>query len=113
VITNQPIKSPQGQTIGEVVLAAPVEVARIKVELAKVADEAVLMGLALPVVLIKGTGQRPTVTVPIDTKAASGVSLVAVLRPDGANQPARTARYAALGLAGVFLAIFLVTILRR
>ena len=99
---------------GEVVIAVPLDLEPIRQRLVDSVHEAVLVGLAVPVVIVKSSGEPGTVvTMPIKTTNIDGqVSLAAIVRAESGTKLALV-RYAAFGLGGVLLSLFLFLVLRR
>lgn len=101
---------------GEVALSVPVDLSAVKERLAAVAGEGIVMGLAMPVVVVKSTGVKgKVVTVPIATKISDAkLSLSAIVQaPKAAGSSLAAVRIGGFGLAGLFFLLALVALLRR
>ncbi len=105
-------------TIGQVVLAAPITLDTVKGRLADQTLGASITGLGSPIVLVPDGGKPSTnVVVPIQTKqqTTGALSLVALIPPPApvtSSNTVQLARYGCMGLAGLLLVIFLVSLLR-
>ena len=99
---------------GEVAIGVPLDLEPIRQRLADSVHEAVLVGLAVPVVIVKSSGEPGTVvTMPVKTTNIDGqVSLAAIVRAESGTKLA-IVRYAAFGLGGLLLSLFLFLVLRR
>lgn len=116
VITTATIPSPEPKIGGEVALAMPIDLTAIQKRLADRVDEAVITGLTIPVVLIKSNGRAgAVVTLPITTTVGdSKLALTAIIRPQTATGASvKNLQIGAFGLAGLFVVIFFVVLLRR
>ena len=106
----------QSDITGEVVLSVPVDLAAIKERLATVVDEGIVMGLTIPVVVVKSTGVKGNVvSIPIATKVSDAkLSLSAIVQPPKAAGTSVVAiRAGGFGLAGLFFLLSLVALRRR
>lgn len=100
---------------GEVAIAVPLDLEPIRQRLAASVNEAVLVGLSVPVVIVKSSGKAGTVvTMPVNTTAIDGqIKLAAIVQADDSGSQLALVRYAAFGLAGLLLSLFLFVVLRR
>src|SRR5207247_1461817 len=118
-IANAPVTNTDKKVTGEIVLAVPVELAPVKKRVAEQTTQATIIGLAAPVGLVAGRGGGPQLTVPIETETHAAISLQAsVAEPPGApragkNNLVRFGGFACMALAGIFLAVFVASALRR
>jgi hypothetical protein len=106
----------QSDITGEVALVVPVDLSAVKQRLAAVVDEGIVMGLAMPVVVVKSTGVKgKVVTIPIATQVSDvKLSLSAIVQPSNAAGSSLAAvRIGGFGLAGLFFVLFLVALRRR
>jgi len=115
VVVSAKVTAPSSDITGEVALSVPIDLGAIKDRLAAVVDEGIVMGLAIPLVVVKSTGVRGNVvSVPIATKISDAkLSLAAIVRPATAAGSLNAVRLGAFGLAGLFGVLFLVALLRR
>ena len=115
VVVSAKVTAPSSDITGEVALQVPIDLGAVKDRLAAVVDEGIVMGLAIPLVVVKSTGVRGNVvSVPIATKISDAkLSLSAIVRPAKAASSLGAVRLGAFGLAGLFAVLFLVALLRR
>jgi hypothetical protein len=115
VTTTAQVTSIEPTIGGEVSLSAPIDLAAIRQRLAGQVEEAVIAGFAIPIVLVKSTGQTgQVVTLPIaSTLANANLSLSAIVRPHRASSALPQIRLGLFGLAGLCAVVFLVSLLRR
>ena len=119
VVVNVPISNQAGAVAGELVLAAPVDLARIKAHLPQRALSAAITGFPTPIPL-GGTatqaGQQLSLPIHTALATASPLMLATVIAAAPiADQPMwyRASRGIGAGLAALFVIIFLISLLVR
>lgn len=115
VIASAKVASPEPSISGEVALSAPIDLAPIRARLIDQVEEAVITGLAIPIVLVKSKGVTGNVvTLPVASSVADAkLSFSAIVRPPEASSLLPQIRLGVFGLAGLFGLLFLVSLLRR
>jgi len=115
VTTSVNVPSPEPTITGEVSLTAPIDLAPIRQRLGDQVQEAVITGLAIPVVLVKSTGVKGNVvSFPIATSLGDApLTFSAIVRPHVSTSQLPQIRLFAFGFAGLFALLFLVSLLRR
>ena len=115
VISTAKVASPEASIGGEVALSAPIDLAAIRARLADQVEEAVITGLAIPIVLVKSKGVKGNVvTLPVASSVADAkLEFSAIVRPNVATSSLPQIRLGVFGLAGLFALLFLVSLLRR
>ena len=119
VVVNVPISNQAGKVAGELVLAAPVDLSRIKAHLPARVLSASIAGFGTPIPLADAapqTGQQ--LSLPIHTAIATAAPLLlatVVAAPPIPDQPMwfRASRGVGAGLAALFVIFFLVSLLMR
>jgi len=122
VVVASAIPSQRPGLSGELLLAVPVDLEPMKKRVADHAQEAQLVGLAVPIAFGAGPGTGGTkLTLPIPTDSHVTLQLEAIVAepaPTTPGSPPRSAslgvaRYACMGLAGLLLVGFFATSYRR
>jgi hypothetical protein len=115
IVVGAKVTARDSDIAGEVGLTVPLDLTAVKEKLAAVVDEGIVMGLAMPIVVVKSTGVKGNVvSVPIATKVSDAkLSLSAIVRPPKAARSLVAVRIGGFGLAGLFFLLFLVALLRR
>ena len=117
VVVNAPISNQAGAVAGELVLAAPVDLARIKAHLPPRALGASITGFPTPILLGGNAAQAgQPLALPIHTALATAAPLVlatVIAPPPLPDQPTwyRASRGVGAGHAALFVIIFLVSLL--
>jgi hypothetical protein len=119
VVVNAPISNQTGTVAGELVLAAPVDLTRIKTHLPQRALSASITGFPTPIPL-GGTATQAgqPIVLPIHTAIATAPPLMlatVIAAAPLADQPMwyRASRGVGAGLAALFVIIFLISLLVR
>ena len=123
VLVSMPVTTQQQRVGGALVIAAPIDLETIRKRVAPHALAVTLEGLALPVVLVDGdpatAGKRVTIPVTTGNDVKGGALILAATIPatSAAAGPVGSslgaARFAAWGVGGLMLVIYLVGLLRR
>ncbi len=115
IVVGAKVTAPHSDIAGEVALSAALDLTAVKERLAAVVDEGIVMGLSMPVIVVKSTGVKGNVvSIPIPTKVTDAkLSLSAIVRPPQPASSLTAVRIGGFGLAGLFFLLFLVALLRR